>query len=854
MGEVYRARDVKLKRDVALKVLPEGFAGDPGRMARFQREAEVLASLNHPNIAIIYGAEEGALIMELIEGDSPKGPMSFEEAWKIALQIADALEYAHEKGIVHRDLKPANIKVTPDGVVKLLDFGLAKALDNSSEASGSDPENSPTVVMGATVVGVILGTAAYMAPEQAKGKRIDKRADIWAFGVVLYELLTGERLFQANETVDTLAQVLTREPNLDRAPGQVRKLLRRCLEKDPKRRLRDVGDARYFLEETSGANVRSGAKVAWAVVAVLTVVTVILGYLYFRRTTPSERILRYSMAAPENTADIRGLAISPDGRYLAVAARGANGKSQLWLQALDELQAQPMPNTDDADGPFWSPDSRYIGFFSQDKLKKVARNGGPVQSLCDAREASGGSWNRDDVIIFSPDFATTGAVIQRVSAAGGVPADVIRTKDFTWFTPSTDGGHPLFLPDGRHFLYGIFGTSGNQDGIYLSSLDRKESRRVLPDATRAVFAGGRLLFVRDVSHSLLSQPFNPVSGQLTGTAVPVVEAVAPGTYVGYSPVTVSETGILVYQSGGGANSVNANNQLVWYDRGGKLLGVLGAPGPILDPAISPDEKSVAFRRVAAPGTSDLWRRDLARGVEQRLTTDKSVNGGPLWSPDGNRIAFGSTRGPSIDLYQRPAGGAGQDERLFANEYPKLPSQWSRDGRFLIYHESKGPWAIWVLPMQGSAAERKPLPFLRTQFDELFGQLSADSHWIAYTSDESGRREVYVQPYPAGGSQWRISIAGGEQPRWRGDAKELFFEGADGMMMAVAVKGTVGAKPYFEAGVPQPLFEAHLAQPTNDVLFEYDVTSDGKRFLVDTSGSASKPVMTVVVNWDSALKK
>ena len=844
MGEVYRACDRKLKRDVALKVLPETFANDSGRMARFEREAEVLASLNHPNIAQIYGVEEAALVMELVEGESPKGPMPLEEAWKIASQIADALEYAHEKGVVHRDLKPANVKVTPEGVVKLLDFGLAKAFTEQTEAA-ANPERSPTLTIGATEVGVILGTAAYMSPEQAKGKKVDKRADIWAFGVVLYELVTGGRPFKGEDVPEILAQVLTKEPDFAKAPRKVQKLLRRCLEKDPKKRLRDIGDVRCLLEDepqdegsrqTRFRTFGIGASIA---AVVLLIALGIVSFIHFREAPPQKAVQRFTIAAPDNTTNLHSFAISPDGRYLAIAAE-VNGKRQLWLRPLDALQAQPMPGTDGAVYPFWSPDSRYIGFFTQDKLKKITARGGPAQSLCDVLDGVGGSWNREDMIVFSSYLGDT--AIRRVSAAGGIPADVTKPKGRSAF--------PIFLPDSQHFLYVVIGESVEGDGIYLGSLDGRENRRILADVSSVVLGAGRLLLIRD--NSLVAQRFDAGSGQAVDEVFSVAEGVSHPTISSYTPVTLSDNGTLLYES-----SVGAANQMAWYDRGGKLLGTVAAPGVVFDPAISPDEKAIVFRRQSASG-SDLWLWDVTRRAEQRFTTDASFNAAPLWSPNGDRIVFSSSRGGGIyNLYQKATSGSGKDEVLLVNGNAKAPTQWSRDGRFIVYFERdpRTKLDIWVLPMD-SVTDRKPFPFLRSEFNELLGQLSRDSHWIAYTSDQSGRREVYVRPFPAGEGQWPISIAGGEQPRWRGDGKELFFVGADGKMMAVLVKGVAGTKPSFEVGSPKPLFDAHLAQVPNNQLFEYDVTADGKRFLLNTiaGGPPSAPVLNVVVNWDAELKK
>ncbi|MBZ5696532.1 MAG: serine/threonine-protein kinase [Acidobacteriia bacterium] len=884
MGEVYRARDAKLGRDVALKVLPERFARDTERMARFGREAKVLASLNHPNIATIHGLEDSgqthALVMELVEGPTladriRSGPIPIGEALRIAKQMCEALEYAHEHGIVHRDLKPANVKVTADDAVKILDFGLAKAFEG--DASSIDIANSPTISRMATQAGVLLGTAAYMSPEQAKGKAVDRRADIWGFGCVLYEMLTGKMAFQGETVTDTLAAVIKEEPDWKQlpagTPNHVRVLLQRCLQKDPRQRLRDIGDARISLEEVlSGAqdqtSVPSTARstspwrlwVVSGIAGVLLVATVLLTFLYFHQKPAASQAVRFEIPVPDKFTLNGDLALSPDGRQLAFIGTGADGQSRLWVRPVEAIEARPLEGTEGAAGwPIWAPDSRFIAFAAQGKLKKVESGGGPPVTLCDAASVLGGAWSREDKIVYG-SFAG----LFQVSAAGGSPSPL-----------STGGASvaPSFLPDGRHFLYAGAGSQSGGPGIYLGSVDTKEQpwKKLLADASAAVYAQssdpavGYMLFVRGAPviggpGMLMAQPFDTRRMELTGEAVPIAEQISGLSF------SASATDALVYVRGpqtGIATGVRGiiQGQLTWFDREGKALGAIGDPGLYRTLALSPDGKHVAFDRGDPQGAStrNMWLYEFARGVTTRFTFDSGWDPYPVWSPDGSRIAFGSNRGGGFDLYQKTSNLAGEDELLYKSGDAKVPTSWSPDGRFLLYFNPVPPSHLWVLPLGGG--DRKPILVERSEFNEAVGRFSPDGRWIAYSSDESGKTEIYVRPFDAASAtgaspegatavtgKWMVSKDGGTNPLWRRDSKELFYmSAAGGAAMAVDVS-TSGV---FQAGVPKVMFHVPAG-----VLF-WDVSADGKRFLMaapSATSPAAPPKFTVTLNWQSALKK
>ncbi len=880
MGEVYRARDSKLGRDVALKVLPEAFARDVERMARFQREAKVLASLNHPNIASIYGLEDSgathALVMELVEGPTladriKQGPIPVDESLRIAKQICEALEYAHERGIVHRDLKPANIKVTADDAVKVLDFGLAKALEG--DASSMDISTSPTISRMATQAGVLLGTAAYMSPEQAKGKSVDRRADIWAFGCVLYEMLTGKMAFSGEAVTDTLAAVIMKDPDWSRLPAgtpvRVRVLLQRCLQKDPKQRLRDIGDARISLDEVlAGAPdpALAGAPQAaaplwrralpWALLAVTVIAFAVLSWVHFRTSNAPSGIvdgMRFQIPIPPETKLVTGgvFAVSPDGRQLAFLAAGSDGIQRIWIHSLHTLETRPLPGSESPVGApfFWSPDSRYIAYGDGQKLKKIDISAGTAETLCEAPGVViGGSWIRDGVIV----FAQAPGSIMRVSANGGA-ASAVTVLDAS--RGEVAQLLPSFLPDGRHFIYLQYSTKPENSGLYVGSLDAKpgeqSSERLVATGLGAAYVPssdadlGQLLFIRD--GALMAQPFDARRLQLADEPTTVVSHV--GSFRAFGFFAVSNNGVLVYRTGGGGSDF----QLTWFDRQGKAVGTAGEPSSeFLSVSVSPDGTRLAASRYDQDIA--LWLVDFSRDTSTRFTFGSfSYARAATWSPDGSRIVFALNG----DIYEKTANGMEDEGPLLKSSQGKTPTDWSRDGRFLLYDgvDPQTKSDMWVLPLEG---DKKPAPFLRTEFNEEDGHFSPDGHYVAYTSDESGRNEIYVRTFSADalggasdtGGKWLISTGGGIDPRWRRDGKELYYVAADGRLMAV----DVAAGPGFQASAPKVLFQLP-ALSTNLTFQSWDVSPDGKRFLfpVPVSGQDTTP-FTVVLNWQAGLKK
>ncbi len=860
MGEVYRARDTRLGREVAIKVLPESFANDADRLARFEREAQVLASLNHPNIATIHGLEERALVMELVEGPTladriAEGPIPIDEALPIARQIAEALEAAHERGIIHRDLKPANIKLRPDGTAKVLDFGLAKLGESGLGARGSgfDGSLSPTISVQATMAGVILGTAAYMSPEQARGKAVDRRADIWAFGCVLYEMLTGKPPFETGDTIsDAVAAILKNEPDWNAlptdTPANVRTLLRRCLQKDPQKRLPHIGIARMEIEEPAApappsiapvVRAQRSFSVSWplAFVAVVFMMLVYSALPWLQDDVPSPDLpaVRTSIITPISTDPI-SLALSPDGKQIVFVA-SVNGVAQLWLRRLDRDTAQPLRGTEGARYPFWSPDSRSVAFSTAGKLMRLDIGGGTPEVLATlAAGGRGGTWNQDGVILIAPN---TGSPLIRVSAngGGGVPATRLVRQN----------GHrfPQFLPDGHQFLFFAFGNADAQ-GIYLGSLDSQDVTKILTSDSPGVYSQGFLYWVRSGT-TLVAQQLDTDQRRLVGDVFTVADAVATDSITGGIAVSVSRTGLIAYRTGA-AN----HRQLKWYDRTGKMLGVLGDPddSALLAPRLSPDgRRAVANRSVQ--GNQDIWLMDGTR--TSRFTFDRGLDRFPLWSPDGLRILFDSTRKGTRDLYTKSSTGAGEEELVLTSADDKSATDWSPDGRYVMYRaiEMQTGRDLMVLPL----ATRKPWVFLRTQFEENMGFFSPDGRWIAYQSNESGRVEIYVRPFINAenavsatrlGGQWQVSTSGGIEAHWRRDGRELYYINAEGELMAAP---TVTDGDSFQVGAPVKLFAPQIYGGGADVAqgSQYDVAPDG-RFLINTVLDEVTSPITLLQNW------
>ena len=872
MGEVWRARDMRLNREVAIKALPASFAQDADRLRRFEQEARATSALNHPNILTVYdiGDHEGApyIVAELLEGEElseliKQGAIAPRKAVDHARQIAEGLAAAHAKGIVHRDLKPENLFVTNDGRVKILDFGLAKLRPHQFSGVDKDAATQKRI----TDPGVIMGTVGYMSPEQVRGQETDHRSDIFAFGVILYEMLTGQRAFRGDSAIEVMNAILKEDPlEFSQTTGQIgpqlEMIVRRCLEKQPERRFHSAHDLSFALEalfsgsfggsfsslnprlqteavlpavteRIGGARGYGRKRLVWLAATVLLALMALAAALaYFSRQPAENAALRFIIAPPEKASDHGRAAISPDGRNLVFQCV-SEGKIQLWLRPMGDFTAHPLSGTEGGFGYFWSPDSRSIGFFAQGKLKKIDLAGGMPQTLCNVPSGvRGGAWGREGVILI-----LTVGVIYRIPATGGEPSPVI---DGETASAVFDGVRPYFLPDGRHFLYYAIAKSPSQEsGIYLASLEERKGRRLLAADRDGIYAAsvlgvagnGWLLFGRQ--GELLAQPFDVRRLTLTGEPFPVADQVEIGSF------SASDTGILVYQS----RRSDDIAQLGWVDRAGKVLESVGAEGSgLFSPKLAPDGKRVAIARWQDKKRQyDIFVIDLMRGAQSRLTFDPDDDKSPIWSHDGSRIAWYSNRAGANQFYQKSASGVGEDALLLQSDSPMSPSSWSADGKFLLYnrYDPKSDIDVWVLPLEG---DRKPFPFLQTRFRENDAVFSPDGSWIAYRSNESGKNEVYVQTFPAADGKWQISINGGQQPQWRSDGKELFYISADRKLMAVDIRS--GAT--FEAGRPKTLFDFAAAKSSDN---SYEASADGQRFLLlRTLQSFPTAPFSVAVNW------
>ena len=835
MGEVYRARDAKLNRDVAIKVLTPALANDTDYRTRFEREAQVLASLNHPNIAAIYGLEGDAIVMELVDGETLRTPLPLAEALPIARQIAEALEAAHEKGIIHRDLKPGNVKVTTDGLVKVLDFGLAKAVEKAAKASSA---NSPTLTMRSTEAGVILGTAAYMSPEQAVGKAVDRRADIWAFGVVLYELLTGQRLFDGETVSDTLADVLRKEIDLSNLPidtsPAIRELLRRCLDRNLKNRLRDIGEARIAIENSGSPSVAakpSSSRWPW-VAAVLTLALATLAFVHFSESAPEPPLRSFSFTpkALLATRFIRRAAISPDGRHVAYVA-----ENKLGVRTLDSEQDRALEGTNGAEGPFWSPDSTHIGFAASGELKKVSLSGGSSFILAKlGGEFRGGAWSPDGRTIV---VSIAGLGLVEVPSGGGVLKVVAQETGGSYYSP-------FFLPSsGRNRLVVVGRPTVSSQTLQLIDLDtgRNETLR-RPGAFPAWSPDGYLVYQTDVdTPGAWALKLSPTTGKVQGDPMPVLNA--------GSDFSASADGTLLWVD----SAVPLSRRLIWRDRSGKKLADTGLPTAnfisVVD--LSPDGTQVAYS-VAEQGKGDIWIADLTRGVRTRLTFSPERDWFPSWSPSGQEIAFASENHEgNFGVFLQAASGGSEPRPVVVSSLQDYPSGWSPDGTTLLFgrQDPKTGFDLWTVKRKADGTFEPPAVWLQTPFNEVRAVFSPDGRHVAYSSNESGRLEVYVRPSGGAGGRWQVSAQGGHHARWSLGGREIIYQSNESLMAAPVSIEDRGVRP----GVPMQMFRTRAVQP---LFRSWDVHPDGKRFLIaePEETEAKPPSIHVIQNWRALLRQ
>jgi serine/threonine protein kinase/Tol biopolymer transport system component len=854
MGEVYRARDPRLGRDVAVKVLPAAFSSDPDRLARFEHEARAAAALNHPNILAVYdiGRHDEApyIVSELLEGETLRerlssGELPVRKAIEHAVQIARGLAAAHDKGIIHRDLKPENVFVTTDGRLKILDFGLAKLTEAKPAASAL---SAVPTALADTQAGVVLGTLGYMSPEQVRGLPADHRSDIFALGALLYEMLSGRRAFQGDTTIDAMTAILKDDPPdlpaaVRQIPPALERIVDRCLEKNPASRFKSVDDLAFALDALSahsgpvetlaaeGSQPTRWERVLWASgVALFALVAAATTWRTFGARLPTAAAERHVEISTPPTYDHVSFAISPDGEKIVFVA-ASDRRPQLWIRSLATGSVRSLPDTDGASFPFWSPDSRSIGFFNGDDLVRVDVDGGNRRVVAGAPVGAGGSWNSEGVIVYTP---VPDAPVMRVAASGGPRSPLSRTEE-------SQGGErfPQFLPDGRHFLY--YRAETDRRGVYLGSLDSPERERLLDADAAAVFVPpSALLFVR--AGTLFAQRFDPDRRAAVGSPTPLTDGVSIDPY-GAAAVSASESAI-VYRLG----SSNRQRQLVWFDRSGKELGTASEVDPAspLNIALSPDERMVALNR-SVNGNSDLWLLELGRGVLSRFTSELTPDISPVWSPMGDRIAYGGQvpMQPGFNIYHRPTG-AGGDRAILGSSRNMIPADWSGDGRHILYitQDASQGWDVGAFPMTGDG---EPFPVAQSPGDQRSPKFSPDDRWIALESNESGREEIYVQPFPGPGVRMIVSTSGGLQPQWAPDGKELFYVARDGRLMSVALRFAADGKSVAPAS-PVPLFPARVGSTRlGGSTQSYNVMRDG-RFLMNVLIEQTASPLTVILNW------
>jgi eukaryotic-like serine/threonine-protein kinase len=886
MGEVYRARDTRLERTVAIKVLNAQLVASSELRARFEREAKIVSQLQHPHICVLHDVgNEGPidfLVMEFLQGESlaerlRKGPLPPEQVLTIAIEIADALEKAHRAGVVHRDLKPGNVMLTKSGA-KLLDFGLAKPL-GATVASGSGGSGSASVFAAAltqtmpspspasplSTAGAVIGTVQYMSPEQIQGIEADARSDIFSFGVMLFEMVTGKRTFEAKTQAGIVGQILAVDPPSvstlrPQTPPGLDRVIRLCLDKDPDERIQTAHDLKLQLQaivETPAAATQAPVVVPvaarrswlpWIAVGVLAVAVIGFALAYMQSLrTPQVSVHSYILPPEKATFNLIGTApgppaLSPDGLRLAFVAKGADGKQMLWIRPLNSAVAQAMSGSEGASNPFWSADSRYVAFFASSKLNKVDAGGGPPQALCDATGGGrGGAWNSTGTIIFS---ASSVSALSRVDAAGGTPVSLTtldaKVNSHRW---------PQFLPDGNHYLYFAHGAMNADSAIYLAALDSKERKLLLRNDSGAIYAPGYLLFVRD--NTLMAQGFNLRSLALEGEAKPLADHVAVNTDVWRGIITASAKGELLYQHG----DASGGSQLIWYDASGKAgEPVLPDTAQYYWPSLSPDGSKLAVS-LENNGLADIWMVDLVRHTKTRITFGPLYSTGPVWWPDGKSIVYSyGPAGATDSIYRQNADGTGSKEKLLETPGIRaMPFSVSPDGRYIGYMKnepkSNTGWDIWALPMFGDkSGDGKPFSVVSTNFTDVVPVFSPDGKWLVYSNNETGRYEVYIQPFPNGAGRWQVSTAGGSNAVWRKDVKELFFQSLDQQIMAVDVHEN-GAS--LELGAPHALFKAATVNNGNG---PYTVSADGKKFVMNTvlPQSITEP-LTLVTNWTADLK-